>query len=252
MKFIQQNNLSPNLSSSTSYPTTVHGALTPLAAEFVPGGVKSTLNVGMNTAAAAWMPDEINASTSNHLQLMGDEFTEDQADMHEVNWNGSTFFVAGNENYPDEEEEEVGYEHPEFAGLDWAADTTTIAAPLKRSLQTIGIPEPIRQHFQSLDIESLRQMDPSDERYKEIPSKYFGAFLLDDSTMQRGAGGSFGYPSSHYKVVDRSDSQIYALKRFDNVRTTPSVVKNSMTRWAEMRHPSIVSLYSVTQVTACM
>ena len=28
-----------------------------------------------------------------------------------------------------------------------------------------------------------------------------------------GAGGSFGYPSAIYKVVDRADSQIYALRR---------------------------------------
>lgn len=29
-----------------------------------------------------------------------------------------------------------------------------------------------------------------------------------------GAGGSFGYPSAIYKVVDRADSQIYALRRW--------------------------------------
>ena len=49
-------------------------------------------------------------------------------------------------------------------------------------------------------IESLKQLDPSDERYKEIPPRYHSAFCLDDPTVQRGTGGSFGYPSVLYKV----------------------------------------------------
>ena len=103
--------------------------------------------------------------------------------------------------------------------------------------------------------------------------------------MRRGTGGSFGYPSSLYKVthhsparlrafisqshlistsslphlylistllylvcqvVDRSDSQVYALRRFDNVRTSPTVLKNALGKWYDVRHPSIVSLYSVS------
>jgi PAB-dependent poly(A)-specific ribonuclease subunit 3 len=122
-----------------------------------------------------------------------------------------------------------------------------VPAPPKRCLQTIGIPEPIRNHFQSLDTEALRQMQPDDEIYKEIPPRYHSAFLLDDAQIPRGAGGSFGYPSSLYKVVDRSDSQIYALRRFDNVRTSPTILKNALTRWYEVRHPSIVPLYSISQ-----
>ena len=38
----------------------------------------------------------------------------------------------------------------EDAGLEWAQGSTTLPCPPKRSLQTIGIPEPIRQHFQVL------------------------------------------------------------------------------------------------------
>ena len=36
----------------------------------------------------------------------------------------------------------------EDAGFEWAQGSTTLPCPPKRSLQTIGIPEPIRQHFQ--------------------------------------------------------------------------------------------------------
>jgi hypothetical protein len=58
---------------------------------------------------------------------------------------------------------------------------STVPAPPKRSLQTIGIPEPIREHFQSLDLHALRQMQPDDARYKEIPLRYHSAMPLDTS-----------------------------------------------------------------------
>ena len=51
-----------------------------------------------------------------------------------------------------------------FDGMAWCAHMSSLATPRKRSLQTIGIPEPIRQHFQNLDLDALRQMEPDDER----------------------------------------------------------------------------------------
>ena len=70
---------------------------------------------------------------------------------------------------------------------------------------------------------------------------------LDDPSAHRGAGGSFGYPSSLYKVVDRADSQLYTLRRVDNVRTiTSAVLSSAQAAWTAVRHPSIVSLYSIT------
>lgn len=132
-------------------------------------------------------------------------------------------------------------------GLEWASGTGSLATPTRRTLQAVGLPEPLRQHFHTLDLDSLRQMEPDDERYKEIPSRYTCAHPLDDPTVQRGAGGSFGYPSSLYKVVDRTDSQLYALRRFDNVRSlTPSVLKSAQMKWTALRHPSVVTLYSIT------
>ena len=81
----------------------------------------------------------------------------------------------------------------------------------------------------------------------EIPPRYHSAFALDDAAVRRGTGGSFGYPGSLYKVVDRSDSQMYALRRFDNVRTSPTVLKSALGKWFDVRHPSIVSLHSISQ-----
>lgn len=134
-------------------------------------------------------------------------------------------------------------EYPE--DVDWGVTGSTLPAPPKRSLQTVGIPEPIRQHFRSLDIDTLKQMRPDDDRYKEIPSRYICAFPLDESTAQRRAGGSFGYASAIYRVTDNTDSNVYALRRFDNVRTTQTIVQNAVSKWIAVRHPSIVSLYAI-------
>lgn len=157
-------------------------------------------------------------------------------------WNGNSVFVPESmafeiENLP---------QSCDPLGMDWATSLNSLPTPPKRTLQTIGIPEPIRQHFQGLDLTSLRQMDPADERYKEIPVRYHSAFPLDDPSAQRRAGGSFGYPSCLYKVSDRADSHIYALRRFDNVRlVSASVLKSVQTKWTAIRHPSIVTLYSI-------
>lgn len=139
------------------------------------------------------------------------------------------------------EEEDDGYQDD----IDWGITGSTLPAPPKRSLQTVGIPEPIRQHFRNLDIDTLKQMPPDDDRYKEIPSRYSCAFPLDDPTTQRRAGGSFGYASAVFRVTDNTDSNVYALRRFDNVRTTQTIVQNAISKWVTVRHPSIVSLYFI-------
>ena len=50
--------------------------------------------------------------------------------------------------------------------MEWAHGGASLSLPPKRNLHTIGVPEPIRQHFQQLDTEALRRMDPEDEEAK--------------------------------------------------------------------------------------
>ena len=168
----------------------------------------------------------------------------------QVAWNGGVYVVPASMAFGVGElthQQQQQVQPANFDGMEWCAHWSSLPTPRKRSLQTIGIPEPIRQHFQSLDLDALRQMDPEDDRYKEIPTRFHSACPLDDPTTHRGAGGSFGYPSSLYKVIDRADSQLYTLRRFDNVRSiTPSVLNNAQATWAAVRHPSIVSLYSIS------
>jgi hypothetical protein len=46
-------------------------------------------------------------------------------------------------------------------------------------------------------------------------------------------------------VTDQADSQLYALRRFDNVRTSANVVNSVAQRWHDVRHPGVASLYGV-------
>jgi hypothetical protein len=50
------------------------------------------------------------------------------------------------------------------------------------------------------DLDHLRALPPDDERYKEIPPKYYLAYPLDDESRPRGTAGAIGYPSVLYKV----------------------------------------------------
>jgi PAB-dependent poly(A)-specific ribonuclease subunit 3 len=215
------------------------------------GGL-SSMN-GLNSSAASWIPSSLKVEggqidvSSKEVGSSADEV------MVEVNYNGSTFFVpastaAAYSQYaaqPDGDGKDIMMPEP---AVDWSYGTTTAPAPPKRTLQTIGIPEPIRQHFQGLDIEANRVLPPDDDRHNEVPARFHSILALDSMSVPRGAGGSFGYPSAVFKAVDRSDSQIYCLRRFDNVRSCQStVIKNALTRWQDIRHPAIVSLYSITQ-----
>jgi len=205
--------------------------------EFVPGRISSS---STTTTAAA-------ATSSKYNQRIDQSIATGEENMVEVTWNGSTFFVpesmasqyetGGMDQY--QQEEDIGYE--------WTNNSIAVPTPPKRCLQTIGIPENISNHFRNLDLETLKQMQPDDERYKEIPPRYHSVFYLDESITARGTGGSFGYPSALYKVIDSTDSNAYALRRVDNVRTSPQIIKSVISKWVEIRHPNIVSLQGIYQ-----
>ena len=137
-------------------------------------------------------------------------------------------------------------------GINWDAaiasmHTSSLSSPPKRNLRSIGVPEPTRKYFLSLDSESLRQLPPDDNRYKEIPTRFHSILNLDKYVRNQGTGGSFGYPSATYRVTDRFDSHLYTLRRFENVKINQSVIRNAQDNWLCLRHPSVVSLHLITQ-----
>lgn len=136
---------------------------------------------------------------------------------------------------------------------DWATwnQVTSFPAPPKRCLQLVGLPENLHDYFATLDFEASKQMEPDDERYKEIPSRFHSAYLLDDPSVVHGTYGSFGYPTRLYKVIDSYDSHIYVIRRVDNLRINQTIIKNASAKWLQSAtatsHPSIVKLYSIHQ-----
>ena len=209
---------SPNAKFSMEQENNKLNKLTPSAATFVPGGGSTSMpnlyaysnevsNLGMNASASAWVPSSKDANT---LQQFNEPHLIEP--YTEINYNGDNFFVP----------ESIAYNYAEappgvlptpideasMMTIDWHTGMSavelfkvTMPAPPKRTLQTIGIPEPIHKHFQSLDLETLKQIAPDDERYKEIPPRYHSVFSLDVETSSRSTGGSFGYPSVIYKVI---------------------------------------------------
>jgi PAB-dependent poly(A)-specific ribonuclease subunit 3 len=207
------------------------------APTFVPGKGLSTSKPNSSSDLSAGIPLERQASDLKVTKEWTPSFAKsDNTDLGEEEYDTSNFDDIDN---------------GEDFSLSWGESASTLPAPPRRCLQTIGLPEPIRQHFSQIDLEALRQMEPNDPRYKELPSRFHSAYCLDDmySQSRRGTGGSYGYPSGVYKAIDRSDSQVYTLRRVDNVRITPTtsvVAKSVMAKWCEIRHPSICALYNIS------
>ena len=167
----------------------------------------------------------------------------------EVSYNGETVVVPQSQTAIDPNTGE-----PYFAsvhargdsGLEWMLSSATVIAPPKRNLRTIGVPDNLRGHMHSLDVEASRCMPPDDPRYRELPQRFTKAYPLDNPAAQRGTGGSFGYPSTLYKCLDQYDGHLYCVRRFENVRANPAVINSALDTWAKYRHPAVVSLYNIT------
>ena len=89
---------------------------------------------------------------------------------------------------------------------------------------SLGLPDALRHQLEAQSNEMLRQLEPEDERYLEIPPEYGAAWPLDlDEQTTRNIAGSFGYPSVMYKVIDRRSGKPYTLRRVDGARNSPKV-----------------------------
>ncbi|KAF0691144.1 Aste57867_17568 [Aphanomyces stellatus] len=115
----------------------------------------------------------------------------------------------------------------------------------RRSLASLALAPSIRRQLDQQHEEMVRQVDPSDERYKEIPSQFVCMWPLDDDgdTRHRNIAGSFGYPSHAYKVLSETDGRTYALRRIENVRTTPEIVQQAVDTWKRVGHAALVPLH---------
>jgi len=145
----------------------------------------------------------------------------------------------------EEDGQHAGGHHQDYYGdeiFDWSVGASSLPAPPRKTLQRMGVPEQLRQFFLLRDLDKLRALPPDDARYKEIPPRYHQAYPLDDTHKARGTTGAFGYPSVIYKVLSHDDGNVYALRRFDSVRTNPKIVSSVVESWRRIQHPNIVKL----------
>jgi len=142
-------------------------------------------------------------------------------------------------------------EQEQTSSLEDDYETTVPAGPVPpplpsfRALHSLGASDDLWRHQRDIQLESMRQMDPSDPRHKAIPLPYCNGYCLDAS--QRGRS-SFGYPSATFLVTSREDGHLYCLRRFDNVRSvSPKITATVMERWtasaAPQEHPGVVPFY---------
>ncbi|EWM27769.1 pab-dependent poly -specific ribonuclease subunit 3, partial [Nannochloropsis gaditana] len=129
--------------------------------------------------------------------------------------------------------------------FDWSFGGSSLPAPPRMTLQRMGVPEQLRQFFLLKDLDKGRSLPPDDPRYKEIPPGFHHAYPLDDAQKARGTAGAFGYPSVTYKVLSHEDGRVYALRRFDSVRSTPKIVAGALETWRRIQHPNIIQLSKV-------
>ncbi|OQS04864.1 hypothetical protein THRCLA_02937, partial [Thraustotheca clavata] len=131
-----------------------------------------------------------------------------------------------------------------------ASASLTPSSPIvtmRRSLASMALAPTLRRQLDAEHEDMLRQVHPSDERYKEIPSQFHCMWPLDaqddGNLFHRNVAGSFGYPTHCYKVISETDGRTYALRRVENVRTTPGITQQAVEKWKKVNHPNVVPLH---------
>ncbi|GBG31582.1 PAB-dependent polyA-specific ribonuclease subunit PAN3 [Hondaea fermentalgiana] len=92
---------------------------------------------------------------------------------------------------------------------------------------------------------TMKRLPLSDARNKEVPKWFNLVNPLDDPGKTRGAAGSCGYPTSVFKVVNRRDGHVYALRRIDNMRNVQALeqcCELAVGLWKRVRHANVVPL----------
>mmetsp|Transcript_13198 Transcript_13198/g.24478 ORF Transcript_13198/g.24478 Transcript_13198/m.24478 type:complete len:550 (+) Transcript_13198:246-1895(+) len=117
--------------------------------------------------------------------------------------------------------------------------------PQRCTYGSIQLPDELRAYYaHSLKL-TLDHIPLTDPRNKEVPKGFSLVNPLDDPRKSRGAAGTTGYPTSVFKVLNRKDGLIYALRRVDNVRGVQTLQQRCdlmVHNWGQIRHANIVAL----------
>jgi PAB-dependent poly(A)-specific ribonuclease subunit 3 len=140
---------------------------------------------------------------------------------------------------------------------------TPLSQPQQKTIYSLGLPNhTLWNLYRSIAMDSTREMEPDDERYKAIPPSFTNALPLEQDDMNIGNNAtrsSFGYHSSIFKVVNQEDGRYYCLRRFDNIKGVNQKIAMTVTNaWVRavsrsrnansaqrhvLNHPGLVRLF---------
>jgi len=221
--------------------------------------IPTTSSMG-GASTASFIPN-----IANDLRITDETSSGAQNDLIQVTRNGCIFFVhrtqAMAEQFTDRTLPNLEKSHsnallsaahalgnPAFSLSEWEAlfsNGTLATTPRWCGVRgpLFGLPDTLRHQLEAQAHELLRQLEPDDKRYLEIPPEYGAAWPLDlDECTTRNIAGSFGYPSIMYKVVDRRSGAPYALRRVDGARISPKAASATQIRWRSVQHANLISL----------
>mmetsp|Transcript_28690 Transcript_28690/g.78823 ORF Transcript_28690/g.78823 Transcript_28690/m.78823 type:complete len:519 (-) Transcript_28690:1407-2963(-) len=198
----------------------------------------------LSTSAAEWKPQGVAPQDTGASDLKASKVKEFVPGQGWASGVGKEQVESALNPYSQQTEQEE--EH--------VAESSTFASgplpsplPSFRAIHSLGLSDESWSHFRGLTLESMRQMDPTDERHKEVLPPYCNAYCLD-SEQKASRRSSFGYPCRTFQVTSREDGNLYCLHRFDDVRSvSPKIAAAVLERWTQnaslQEHPGIVPLY---------
>lgn len=109
-------------------------------------------------------------------------------------------------------------------------------------LHALGMSDDLWRQHRQWQLETIRQLDPTDPRNKAVPVPYCNPWPLDYEPTPR---SSFGYPCATFQVVSREDGHLYCLRRFDSVKSVnPKIAAAVSEQWVSLEHPNLVTLHA--------
>ena len=101
-----------------------------------------------------------------------------------------------------------------------------LTQPQHKNIHSFGLPNhTLWSLYRSIAMDSTKEMEPHDARYKAIPPSFTNAMPLQqtpqddtENTFSQTLRSSFGYHNSIFKVTSQDDGKLYCLRRYDNVK----------------------------------
>ena len=229
------------------------GELSTEAREWTPGGGGSATAASGGAAARSVSADSAGAGPREFVPGVGlRSASGGNASSAGGGGGGMREFVPGMGMTSSAAAEEASQQMQQPHQQQMTTITTTAAPPppatslsSARTLRSLGLPEDLWAHYRDLDLESGRQMEPTDARHRAVPPGYVNAHPLDldeqrDPGISKKKRSSFGYPTMCFRVTSQEDGRLYCLRRLDSVRcVSPKIATSVKDVWVNAADPSL-------------